>query len=299
MKIVFFGTPQFAVESLKKIYSSKHEIIAVVTAPDKEKGRGLKISYSGVKQFALLHHLKILQPEKLNDEYFVNTLKELNADLFIVVAFRILPQEVFNIPKQGSFNLHGSILPKYRGAAPIQWALIKGERETGVTTFKLEEKVDTGNIYLQKTIEINDDDDFGSLHDRLMVVGADAVIETIEMIESNCYRLIPQNNSLSTSAPKITKDKCKIDWNNPAIEVHNLIRGLSPYPAAFFEHEQKVFKVYKSMVIKKSTTNPGKIHQSKNELIVDCFQDSIKILEIQQEGRKRMSIDEFLRGFQF
>lgn len=300
MKIVFMGTPDFAIPSLKAIYQSKHDLIAVVTTPDKERGRGQKVTFTPVKQFAVENDIPVFQPEKLkgNDE-FVSQMKELQPDLFVVVAFRILPKEIFEIPKYGSFNLHASLLPKYRGAAPIQWAIIKGETETGLTTFKLAEKVDTGNIYLQVKVPIYPEDNFGTLHDRLSELGADVVMQTISLIESGNYQLLPQDDSLASPAPKITKEICKIDWNKPAEEIHNLVRGLSPYPAAFFIYNEKVIKVYRTEVVKEIKLEPAEFHQTKKELIVGCGKDAIKILEIQQEGKKRMSIEEFLRGFRF
>lgn len=300
MRIVFMGTPDFSIPSLNAIYQSKHDLIAVVTTPDKERGRGQKVTFTPVKQFAVENNIPVFQPEKLkgNDE-FVSQMKELQPDLFVVVAFRILPKEIFEIPKYGSFNLHASLLPKYRGAAPIQWALINGETETGLTTFKLAEKVDTGNIYLQIKVPVYPEDNFGTLHDRLSELGADVVMKTIGLIESGNYQLLPQDDSLASPAPKITKEICKIDWNKPAEEIHNLVRGLSPYPAAFFIFNEKVIKVYRTEVVKDMHLKPSEFHQTKKELIVGCGKDAIKILEIQQEGKKRMSIEEFLRGFRF
>ncbi len=300
MKIVFFGTPQFAVASLDKICSSGQEVVTVVTTPDKEKGRGLKVSSSDVKKYALEKNIPLLQPEKLKDENFISQLKNINADLFIVVAYRILPEEVFNLPKYGSFNLHASLLPKFRGAAPIQWALINGEKVTGVTTFKLESKVDTGNIYLQKECTIEDEDNFMTLHDKLKLLGAELVIETINMIESNTFELKSQNHIQATSAPKIVKETCLINWSEPAQKIHNLVRGLSPFPGAFFMNEGRVFKVYKSLVINNDKKIPvGEFFQTKENLIIGCGEDALSILEIQQEGRKRMTIEEFLRGYSF
>jgi len=296
MKIVFFGTPDFAVPILEKIHFSNHKILAVVTPPDKQKGRGRKLQFAPVKSAALNLKLKILQPEKLTDKNFINELKNINADLFVVVAFRILPREVFTIPPKGSFNLHASLLPKYRGAAPIQWALIKGEKVTGVTTFFLEEKVDTGNIILQEKIRIDDNDDYGSLHDKLSLLGAEATIKTIDLIETGNFKLIAQNDSLATPAPKISKEICKIDWNKSAKDVHNLIRGLSPKPGAFFIDRNKIFKIFKSTIA--SVQLPaGKVLQNKKELTIGCGKNSISILEIQPEGRKRMTVEEFLRGY--
>jgi methionyl-tRNA formyltransferase len=193
MKLVFMGTPEFALPSLEKLFNSRHKIAAVVTAPDKERGRGQKVSFTPVKEFALEKNIPLLQPEKLKDENFLEKLKEINADLFIVVAFRILPEDVFALPPKGSFNLHASLLPKYRGAAPIQWALINGEKETGVTTFALEKKVDTGNIFLQEKTEILSEDNFGSLHDRLSIIGSDVVLKTVDLIDSGDYSLKPQS----------------------------------------------------------------------------------------------------------
>ncbi|MEO8399334.1 MAG: methionyl-tRNA formyltransferase [Ignavibacteriaceae bacterium] len=299
MKIVFMGTPDFAIPSLKILLNSKHQILAVVTSPDKQRGRGQKVSYTPIKEFALKNNITFLQPEKLKDKNFIENLNQIGADLFVVVAFKILPKEVFSIPSKGSFNLHGSLLPKYRGAAPIQWALIKGEKETGVTTFKLEEKVDTGNIYLQKKIKINDDDNFGTLHDKLSELGAQTVFETVNKIEKGNYKLLQQNNSEATPAPKITKEICEIDWNKSAEEIHNLVRGLSPYPGAFFKYKDKILKIYKTEVVYSSNIKPFEFRQNKSELIIGCGENSLKILEIQQEGKRRMEIQEFLKGFNF
>ena len=294
------GTPYFSIPSLKSLLESKHEVVAVVTTPDKERGRGQKISFTPVKEFALKNNLPVLQPEKLkNNSQFVEELKKFDADLYVVVAFRILPVEVFSVPPKGSFNLHASLLPKYRGAAPIQWALINGETETGLTTFKLAEKVDTGNIYLKEKIEIKPDDNFESLHDRLSEIGSKVVLQTVEMINSGNYELKNQDDSLATPAPKITKEICKIDWNKPAREIHNLIRGLSPIPGAYFEFKDKIIKVYQSEVIERNDLNPFQIYQTKTELIIGCGVNALKILLLQQEGKKRMGIEEFLRGFSF
>lgn len=291
------GSPEFAIPSLEKLLNTKHSIELVVTAPDKERGRGKKVLPTPVKEFAIAKGLNVLSPASLKDENFIHQLKEINADLFIVVAFRILPKEIYTLPSKGAFNLHASLLPKYRGAAPIQWALINGEKETGVTTFFIEEKVDTGNIILQEKIEINDDDDYGSLHNKLMTIGADAVIKTLELIEKGNYQLIKQDESLSTPAPKITKEICKIDWSKSAIEIHNLVRGLSPSPCAFFERNGKIFKVFKTKVVDNLNLEQGKIYQTKNEIFIGTYKGAIQILELQMEGRKRMRADEFLRGY--
>ena len=294
------GTPDFSIPSLKILLQSNHKILAVVTQPDKERGRGQIISFTAVKQFAIENNIPVYQPDKLkgNNE-FVEQMKSLNPELFVVVAFRILPKEVFEIPKFGSFNLHGSFLPKYRGAAPIQWALINGESETGLTTFKLAEKVDTGNIYLQEKVPISPEDDFETLHDRMRELGANLVVETVNLIESGNFKLNQQDDSLASPAPKITKEICLVDWKKTAEQIHNLVRGLSPYPVAYFLHNNKVIKIYKSEIVREFSLKSGEIHQTKSELFVGCGKDVLKILEIQQEGKKRMSTEEFLRGFSF
>lgn len=298
MKIIFMGTPDFAVPSLKRLYESRHEITAVVTTPDRERGRGQKVSFTPVKEYARANKIPVLQPEKLKDEEFINNLKKFDADLYVIVAFRILPKEVFTIPPKGSFNLHGSLLPKYRGAAPIQWALIKGEKETGLTTFALAEKVDTGNIYYQEKVEITEDDDFGSLHDKMSKQGAEVVLKTVELIESGNFVLQEQDNSKASPAPKITREIQQISWDKPAREIHNLIKGLSPYPGAFFNKNDKLIKVYASKMISEKL-NPGEIRQTKTELFIGCSDKTLQILELQQEGKRRMRTEEFLRGFNF
>ncbi len=299
MKIVFMGTPDFSIPSLKILLKNNHEILAVVTTPDKERGRGQKITFTAVKQFAIENNIPVLQPIKLKDESFIYDLKNLNPDLFVVVAFRILPKEVFEIPKYGSFNLHGSYLPKYRGAAPIQWALVNGDAETGLTTFKLAEKVDTGNIYLQEKVEINPDDNFETLHDKMSLLGAELVLKTVSLIKQGDYKLLQQDDSLASPAPKITKEICSIDFDKSAKEIHNLVRGLSPHPAAFFIYNNKVIKIYKTEIVEDINLKPFEFHQTKTELIIGCGKDTLRILELQQEGKKRMSAAEFLRGFSF
>ena len=300
MKIIFMGTPDFSIPSLNSIYKSNHELAAIVTTPDKERGRGRKITFTPVKQFAVERNIPVYQPEKLKSNFeFIDQMKELHPDLFVVVAFRILPKDVFEIPKFGSFNLHASFLPKYRGAAPIQWALINGEKETGLTTFKLAEKVDTGNIYLQEKVEIFPTDNFETLHDRMSLLGAELVLKTVDLIESGNYELKQQDDSVASPAPKITKEICLIDWNKPAEEIHNRVRGLSPYPAAYFVYNNKVLKVYKTEIVERNDLKPFQIHQTRTELFVGCGKDALRILEIQQEGKKRMNTEEFLRGFRF
>jgi methionyl-tRNA formyltransferase len=299
MNIVFMGTPEFAIPSLVKIVESAHKVIAVVTAPDKERGRGQKVSFTPIKETALQNNIPLIQPVKLKDPSFAEELKKYPADLFVVVAFRILPKEVFSIPPKGSFNLHASLLPKYRGAAPIQWAIINGEKETGVTTFALAEVVDTGNMYLQKKASIDEDDNFGNLHDKLSLIGADAVLETINMIESNNYELLRQDDSHACGAPKITKETGLIVWDKSAEEIHNLVRGLSPSPGAYFFDKEKLLKVYKTKINTEHMLKPGEIWTDKERLVIGCGKDCIEIFEIQQEGRKRLTTAEFLRGYSF
>ena len=323
MKIVFMGTPEFAIPSLEILLNSNHKIVAVVTAPDKERGRGKHISSTPVKEFALQNNLEVLTPDSLKDENFIQRLKILQADLFVVVAFRILPKEVYTIATKGAFNLHGSLLPKFRGAAPIQWSLIKGEKETGVTTFFLEDKVDTGNIIIQEKILIDDLDDFGSLHDKMMSLGADVVLQTVDMIDKGKVIAKKQDESLASPAQKITKEICHISWNKSAEEIHNLVRGLSPHPGAFFEYDGKIYKVFKTKLIengelimdnsilnsqsaildlpagRQGSQLSVNLIQTKKEIFINTCKGLLQILELQPEGRKRMNAEEFLRGYSF
>lgn len=308
MKIVFMGTPKFAVPSLKNIIENKYEIPFVVTVPDKEKGRGLKKQFSDVKITALENNLHVLQPENLKDENFLRALKDANPDLIVIIAFRMLPREVYTLPKFGSINLHGSYLPKYRGAAPINRAIINGETETGLTTFFLKDKADTGNIILQEKVDILDDDNAGTLHDRLSILGADLIIKTIKLVESGNYKLTEQDDSLATKAPKIFKEDCLIDWNQPAVKIHNQIRGLSPYPAAFTHLNGKVCKIYKSRILKSEVSSQksevrsenssvfGKILIDNKRIYVQTGNDFLEINELQLEGKKRIPSTEFLNG---
>jgi methionyl-tRNA formyltransferase len=317
MKIVFMGTPKFAVPSLLKLIENKYEIPFVVTVPDKEKGRGLKKQFSDVKIAALENNLPVLQPENLKDENFLKALCDAAPDLIVIIAFRMLPREVYTAPKSGSVNVHASYLPKYRGAAPINRALINGEKETGLTTFFLQDKADTGNIIMQEKVEIFDDDNAGSLHDRLSALGADLIVKTIKLIESGEYELIVQDDSLATKAPKIFKEDCLIDWNQPAGKIHNLIRGLSPYPAAFTHLNSKVCKIFKSKLVEIPNTEPeifnsyelakthivlnnpleaGKIFVFGKQIFVAAQDNFLEILELQLEGKKRIPSMEFLNG---
>lgn len=297
MKIVFFGTPEFAIPSLKILHDSEHQIVAVVTAPDKPRGRGRSLSVTPIKQFALDNGIQVFTPENLKDHDFEYTLRNLNPDLFVVVAFRILPESIFTIPQKGSFNLHGSLLPKYRGAAPIQWALINGEKETGLTTFFLKKKVDTGSIILREKTKIEDFDNLGTLHNKMSEQGAELVLKTVNLINANAYELLEQDNLEATPAPKITRDICKINWNQPCENIHNLIRGLSPYPGAFFLQNNKQYKVFSSRICNSNNLNTAEILQTSNEIKIGTETNDLSILELQPEGRKRMSVEEFLRGY--
>ena len=299
MKIIFWGTPDFAVPSLKILLENNHQILAVVTSPDKERGRGQKVTFTAVKEFAIQNNIPVLQPDKLKAEDFINNLKAFDCDVYVVVAFKILPREIFTIPKFGSFNLHASLLPKFRGAAPIQWTLIKGETETGVTTFALEDKVDTGNIYLQKKIQILSEDNFGTLHNKLSLLGAEVVLETVNLIENGTAQMQKQSDELASQAQKITKENMQINWNESAEEIHNLVRAFSPFPGAFFTHQEKLIKVYRTRIDNYMNLAAGKILEKRDQLFVGCSKGSIEILEIQSEGRKKMNAAEFLRGYSF
>ena len=295
------GTPDFAVSSLRILLEHHHSIVAVVTAPDKPRGRGQEITFSPIKQFALENALPILQPQDLKDPVFVSSARTLQPDLIVVVAFRILPKELYSIPKQGAFNLHASLLPKYRGAAPINWAIINGETETGVTTFFLQEKVDTGSLILQARVKIGVDETAGELHDKLAAVGAEIVLQTVHLIELGKVNLRSQNDSHATPAPKIFKDDCRINWNNPSVSVHNFVRGLSPYPCAWTTHAGKVLKIYRTQLSRSvdvgSKSSGTIVDVGKKSLYVAAKGETISILEIQQEGKKRMGVEEFLRGY--
>lgn len=294
------GTPDFAVPSLQAILNSNHKISAVVTVPDKPQGRGLKISESPVKKFALANNLKILQPEKLKNQNFIDEIKALNADLIVVVAFRILPRELFSAAKYGAINLHASLLPKYRGAAPINWAIIKGEKETGVTTFFLKEKVDTGNIIMQEKCTIDNNDDAGIIHDKLMVLGADVLVKTLDIIESQKrnVNVLQQNEKEFTPAPKIFKDNCRIQWQDSAAAIHNFIRGLSPHPGAFTYYNGKMLKIFKTEIITVTSGKhePGMITIENDKVYIGTSDDLLEIKELQAEGKKRMKTSDFLRG---
>jgi len=297
LRIVFMGTPEFAVGSLEALVEAGHTIVGVITAPDKPKGRGRQLMTSAVKEYALSKGLTILQPTNLKSEDFLTELKELQADLQIVVAFRMLPEVVWAMPSRGTFNLHGSLLPQYRGAAPINWAIINGETETGVTTFFLQHEIDTGNIILQEKEPISLTDNVGSLYERLMQLGAKTVVRTVDLIKSNKVSTQPQSNeSTLKPAPKLFKETCEINWKKPAEEVYNFIRGLSPYPAAWCILNDRNFKIFDTEVIEESLEIGEVKSDNKTYIKVGCTNGVISIKELQLQGKKRMNVEDFLRG---
>jgi len=315
------GTPDFAVASLDALIKAGFTIVGVITAPDKPAGRGMRMNESAIKKYAVKHGLKILQPEKLKNEEFLSELRSLDADLQAVVAFRMLPEQVWNMPPKGTINVHGSLLPQYRGAAPINWAIINGEKETGVTTFKLQHEIDTGNILLQEKIEIGENETAGELHDRMKEIGAALLVRTVEGLANGTLQEVPQSaignlqsatensansslitdNSLLKHAPKITTQTCQIDWKKSTDDIHNLIRGLSPYPAAFTELGDKTLKIFKSeKEHAPPTSRPGKWETDrKTYLKFACKDGYIHVKELQLEGKKRMAVEDFLRGYRF
>jgi len=315
------GTPDFAVASLDALIKAGFTIVGVITAPDKPAGRGMRMNESAIKKYAVKHGLKILQPEKLKNEEFLSELRSLDADLQAVVAFRMLPEQVWNMPPKGTINVHASLLPQYRGAAPINWAIINGEKETGVTTFKLQHEIDTGNILLQEKIEIGENETAGELHDRMKEIGAALLVRTIEGLDNGTLSEVPQSSivnressiensanlslitdhSLLKHAPKISTQTCQIDWQKSADDIHNLIRGLSPYPAAFTELGDKTLKIFKSeKEHAPPTSRPGKWETDrKSYLKFACKDGYIHVKELQLEGKKRMTVEDFLRGYRF
>ncbi|RBQ02836.1 methionyl-tRNA formyltransferase [Pedobacter miscanthi] len=299
MKIVFMGTPDFAVASLDALVQANFNVVAVVTAPDKPAGRGQKLNESAVKKYAVEKGIPVLQPEKLKNPEFIEELKSYQADLQVVVAFRMLPVVVWSMPAKGTINLHGSLLPQYRGAAPINHAIINGEKESGVTTFFLKEEIDTGDIILSDSVAIADDETAGDLHDKLMVIGANLLVKTLHAIEAGEVNEQPQpQRGELKHAPKIFKEDCKIDWNNTAQKIHNLIRGLSPYPTAFTILNDKTLKVFKAEIEDKEPgiAAGGFLTDGKTYLKFAAKDGFIKLLDIQYEGKKRMLIEDFLRG---
>ena len=308
-RIVFMGTPEFAVASLDKLLKAGCNIVGLITAPDKAAGRKLQIQQSALKKYGEEKGLLILQPEKLKDIVFLNQLRALHADLQIVVAFRMLPEVVWNMPSMGTINLHGSLLPQYRGAAPINWAIINGEKETGVTTFKLKQDIDTGNILLSEKIPISEDETAGELHDKMKEIGAALLVKTVKGLSEDKLAEQPQSmgpggdpHALLQHAPKIYTATCKINWDKPVQEVYNLIRGLSPYPGAFTQLRGKSLKVYKATRIEglHSSITPGNFETDRSTFLrFACNNGYINILELQLEGKKKMTIVDFLRGYHF
>ena len=309
MRIVFMGTPEIAVFSLSKINESKHDVVAVVTVPDKPSGRGRKIKPSAVKQFAIDKKIRILQPEKLKNSDFINELKNLNADLYIVLAFRMLPKVVWSLPKKGTINLHASLLPNYRGAAPINWAIINGEKITGVTTFFIDEKIDTGKIIKQKEIPILQTDNAGTLHDKIMRQGADLVLETIDLVENDKFDIVAQEKLIDSkielkSAPKIFKNDCEINWDTDIEQIFNFIRGLNPYPGAWTtvlkgenEYFMKIFDV--NFILEEHNFEYNSIILEKENFKIACKNGFLIVETLQFQGKKRMKTGDFLRGFDF
>lgn len=305
LRIVFMGTPEFAVGILDSILKNNYDVVAVVTAPDRPSGRGQKIKFSDVKQFALARNLNIIQPTNLKDVGFLNELKSLNANLQIVVAFRMLPEAVWKMPSLGTFNLHASLLPNYRGAAPINWAIINGETKTGVTTFFIDDKIDTGAMILRKEIPIYEFENAGKLHDRLMVVGSEAVLETLRLIENNTtVTTIQNNNNELKTAHKLNKENCKIDFTKSGIEIQNLIRGLSPYPAAWCiikddtnEWSVKIFE--SNFILENHDLHIGTIICAKKELKIAIKNGFIELINLQFPGKNKMTTAELLNGMHF
>ena len=304
LRIVFFGTPEFAVESLDALIKNDYNVVGVVTMPDKIAGRGHKLYQSDVKKYALEHDLPILQPEKLKSEEFLSALRSLNADLFIVIAFRMLPREVWQMPRLGTFNLHASLLPKYRGAAPINRAVMNGDTETGVTTFFLKHEIDTGDMIMQRKIEILPEDNVGDVHDKLMHLGAGMVIETVKAIVDGTLTTTPQPEGDFTPAPKIFKDDCRIDWNRSAKDIHNHVRGLCPYPAAWtviVEESGRPLecKIFETRLMEDCCVGieSGSLRKDGKRLFAACSDKWLEIVSLQPAGKKRMAAEAFLLGY--
>lgn len=302
MRIIFMGTPEFAVASLTALLAAGEEVVAVVTAPDRPAGRGQKLQESAVKKFAAIHSIPILQPIKLKDPSFLSELARYKADLQVVVAFRMLPEVVWNMPPKGTINLHASLLPQYRGAAPINHAIINGEEETGVSTFMLQQEIDTGNILLQAKVGIQEEDNAGILHDKLMVVGAALLAKTVNLLKNNALKPIPQDeaskNTALRHAPKIFKEDCLIEWNAPAKHIYDKIRGLSPYPTAFTEFQGKSLKLFEAKYeTKLMDAPPGTVLTDNKRYLHFAAEDGyVAITQLQLEGKKKMAVEEFLRG---
>ena len=305
LRIIFMGTPDFAVSSLQKIIEHQYNVVGVITAPDKPAGRGRKLQASAVKKFAVEKGLQVLQPTSLKDETFIETLRNLNPNLFVVVAFRMLPKVVWSLPEYGTFNLHASLLPQYRGAAPINWAIIHGEQTSGVTTFFIDDKIDTGHIIAQKEVAIHENDTAGSLHDTLMDTGASLVVETIKMIQSNTATVTPQPNyNTLKPAPKLFKDNTKIDWDKDVTSIYNFIRGLSPYPVAWShlsnQGKELTVKIYEASIqLENHTYQTGSVIIDHHELKVAVKNGFVNVHKLQIPGKKAMHIKALLNGYSF
>ncbi len=293
------GTPEFAVESLKKLFEGGFNIVAVITAPDKPKGRGRKLAFSPVKEYALLQNIPVLQPTNLKSVEFNEDLRSYRANLQVVVAFRMLPEMVWSMPEYGTFNLHASLLPQYRGAAPINWAIINGETETGVTTFFIKHEIDTGSIILQEREAISEHDNVGTLYERLMLKGAGLVLKTVEQIRDDNYTLKVQLQTDDLKpAPKLFKEDCGIDWSMSSKRIYNFIRGLSPYPAAWTKIGDKTYKIFEIEIVEESIDGvPGSVESDgKKLLLIKTGDGAIRITDLQLQGKKRMKIEDFFRG---
>ncbi len=299
-RIVFMGTPSFAVASLKALLDAKMNVVGVVTAPDKPAGRGMQLQQSAVKQFALKHQLPIAQPEKLKSPEFFAQIQAWQPDIQIVVAFRMLPELIWSFPPMGTLNVHGSLLPKYRGAAPINWAIINGEKETGVTTFRLQHAIDTGDILLQERIPISPDMTAGELHDTMMEVGAQTLVKTLHGLITGIIQSKPQEETLAIlHAPKIFTKDCQIDWQQPVAQIHNLIRGLAPFPGALTKVDGKIVKLFITSIVYENPKEPvgSFVTDGKTYVRFACSDGYIQLKDIQWEGKKRMPIADFLRGY--
>jgi len=304
LRIIFMGTPDFAVASLDILVKNGFNVVGVITAPDKPAGRGLQLQESAVKKYAVANNLKVLQPEKLKNPAFIEDLRALKADLQVVVAFRMLPELVWDMPQEGTINVHASLLPQYRGAAPINWAIINGEKVSGVTTFKLQHEIDTGDILYSQEVPIREDETAGELHDALMHTGAELLLKTVKSIADGTAKGTPQKDVAPADikhAPKIFKDTCKLDWQKPIDQVYNLMRGLSPYPAAWTTFQSKTLKIYKAhKELTPPTVAPGEFETDQKTYLKIAAADGWLVLdEIQLEGKKRMGVVEFLRGYRF
>lgn len=300
MKVIFMGTPDFSVPTLEEIIRAGHEVIGVVTQPDRPKGRGKAVKYPPVKEKALEYNIPVYQPVKVREESFVNTLRKLDADIIVVIAFgQILPKEVLELPRYGCINVHASLLPKYRGAAPIQWAIMDGEETTGITTMYMDVGLDTGDMLLQEEVKIEREETAGSLHDKLSKVGGKLLIETLKRIEEGTIQRIKQDDSKSNYAKILNKGIGKIDFNSSAVEIERFIRGLNPWPSAYTFLDGKTLKIWKAVVLEGSYQGkPGEIiEQTKEKMIVNTGRGALSIKELQLEGKKRMKTDEFLRGY--